>query len=114
MHVVEELSATVLVHNLPRGVVGIHQMPVPVVEVDAEILPEVGQAMFLIQVGGGVVPRDLQRDLQRTYDVQSIVNEAHGKREKLFTLGTVTFCGNLQFLGKCCDSKSLSIITLQI
>lgn len=62
VHVEEEFSATVLSDN---GSVAsrewVHKVPVPVVQIDANILAEVSQAMLLIQVRGGVVPWDDDR-----------------------------------------------------
>lgn len=51
VHVIEKLSASVLVDDVDVGSLeGVHQMPVPVVEVDADVLTEVGHALLRLQV----------------------------------------------------------------
>jgi hypothetical protein len=61
VHVVEQLASPVLGDDLPRRLERVHQVPVPVVEVDPQVLPEVGQPVLLFQVGRGVVFGDLDR-----------------------------------------------------
>lgn len=63
VHVVEELAAPVLFDHLTRSRKGVDQMPVPVVQVDAQVLTEVGQTVFQLQVSRCVVHRNFQRRL---------------------------------------------------
>lgn len=64
VHVVEELAAAVLVDDGAVRLEGVDEVPVPVVEVYAEVLAEVGEAVLLLQVRRGVVQRDLDRGLK--------------------------------------------------
>lgn len=64
VEVVEELAPPVLVYEAARTVMGIDEVPVPMVQVDANVLPEVRNPVLLFQVGSGVVHGDLERLLQ--------------------------------------------------
>ena len=56
VHVIEQLSPTVLVDDGAVGrVEGVHEVPVPVVEVDADVLAEVRHALFRFLVACCVV-----------------------------------------------------------
>lgn len=48
VHVVEQLSASVLVHDVDSGVEGIDQVPVPVMQVDAQVLSEVSHPVLFL------------------------------------------------------------------
>ena len=60
----EQLATSVFPHDNILTVCGIYQMPVPVVEVEADVFTPICQTVFRFQVGGGVVPRDFDRGLQ--------------------------------------------------
>lgn len=64
MHVVEEFTTTVFVDDGTIGFEGVDEVPVPVVEVDAEVFAEVGETVFVLEVGGGVVERDFDWGLK--------------------------------------------------
>lgn len=59
MHVEEQLSSTVLGDDGSiAGGEWVDQMPVPMVEVNADIFAEVGQAVLLFQISRGIVSWD--------------------------------------------------------
>ncbi|CAH0402946.1 unnamed protein product [Chilo suppressalis] len=58
MHVVEQLSPAVLVNDIEGCVEWVHQMPVPVMQVDADILAEVCHTLLWLRVSGGQARRD--------------------------------------------------------
>lgn len=64
MHVIEEFTPAVFVDDGTVSFEGVDEMPVPVVEVDAEVLAEVGETVFVLQVGGGVVEGDFDWGLK--------------------------------------------------
>lgn len=73
MHVIEQLSPTVLVDDgAVGGVERVHEVPVPVVQVDADVLAEVRHALLRLRVVGRVVHRD--RYGQLTNSLQSITH----------------------------------------
>jgi hypothetical protein len=69
VHIVEELSAPVFFDHIAGAGEGVDQMPVPVVQVDAQILSEIGQTVLELQVCRSVVCRNLQRGLKIIYRI---------------------------------------------
>lgn len=63
VHVEKQLAAPVLVDNVERPVERINQMPVPMVQVDADVLAEVADTVLGVQIVGGIVAGYLDRDL---------------------------------------------------
>lgn len=67
MHVVEEFAATIFIYDGAVGrVEGVYQVPVPVVEVDADVLAEVRHTLLRLQVRGCVVRWYQDWDLEDT------------------------------------------------
>ena len=64
VHVIIEFASPVLDHDLPRPGEGVHEVPVPVVQVDAQILPEVRHAVLHVQVWTREVQRNIDWNLQ--------------------------------------------------
>ena len=69
VHIVKELAAPVLLDHITGSGEGVDQMPVPVVQVDAQILSEIGQTVLELQVCRRVVCRNLQRSLKIIYRI---------------------------------------------
>lgn len=61
VHVVEHLAASVLRDQATVAVEREHQVPVPVMQVDADILAEVPQTLLRVQVRRRVIRRDDDR-----------------------------------------------------
>lgn len=55
MHVVKQFSAAVLIDDLRRSLEWINEMPMPVMKVNADVLPEVANSVLHVQVVGSVV-----------------------------------------------------------
>lgn len=58
VHVIEQLSSPVLVDDGEICLEGVHQMPVPMVQVDANVLAEVRHALLGLGIRGRQVGGD--------------------------------------------------------
>lgn len=69
MHVVEKFPTTILSDDTIRTFERINQVPMPVVEVDPQVFPEVRQAMFRFQIRSSVISRNdngvLKKDVEK-------------------------------------------------
>lgn len=66
MHVVKEFAAPVLVDDVQRPVERIHQMPVPVVQINADVLAEIADPVLRVEIVGRVIARYFDRNLLHT------------------------------------------------
>lgn len=64
MHVKEQFAASVLVDDVAGSTVRVHQMPVPMMQVHADVFSKVAHPMLDVQVVGGIVERDFDRSLK--------------------------------------------------
>lgn len=55
MHVIEQFSASVFVYDLHGPVERVDQVPVPVMEVDADVFAEVADSVLHVQMVGSVI-----------------------------------------------------------
>lgn len=68
MHVEEQLSSAIFSHDAAVGSrKRVHEMPVPVMKVDAHIFAPVRQPVLFFQIGGGIISwnndwRTLEKD----------------------------------------------------
>ena len=63
MHVVEQLTTSILIDYVIRTLSRIHQMPMPMVQVHTDILAEVGQPLLILPIGSSVVHCNVYCDL---------------------------------------------------
>jgi len=61
MHVVKNFTSSVFLHNFARPRERVNEMPVPVVEVDAQIFAEIGETVLDLQVCGSEVTWNFDR-----------------------------------------------------
>lgn len=57
MHVVEQFTPAVLVDNVARSLERVHQVPVPMVEIDTDVFAEITDPVLGVQIVGGVIVR---------------------------------------------------------
>lgn len=57
MHVIEQFTTSVFVDNALWSLKRVHQVPVPVVEVQADIFAEIAEFVLRVQVRGGKISR---------------------------------------------------------
>jgi len=61
VHVVEKFSPAVFLNNFARPRERVNEMPVPVVEVDAQIFAEIGETVLNLQVCGSIISWNFNR-----------------------------------------------------
>lgn len=63
VHVIEQLTPSILIDYLAGALERVHQVPVPVVQIDADVLAKVGDAMLQLQIGRAIIARYLNGGL---------------------------------------------------
>lgn len=55
MHVKKQFTAPVFVYDIHRPVERVDQMPMPMVEVDTDVLAEIADSVLEVQIVGGII-----------------------------------------------------------
>jgi len=55
MHVKKQFTAPIFVYDIQRSVERIDQMPMPMVEIDTDVLAEIADSVLEVQIVGGII-----------------------------------------------------------
>lgn len=73
MHVKKQFTTPVLIYNIERSVERVDQMPMPVMEVDANVFAEITNPVLRVQVVGRIIVRYFDWSLlQKHIDIYNI------------------------------------------
>jgi len=68
VHVIKQLTASVLVDDARRSFVRVHQMPVPMVKVYTDVFAKVADSVLRVQIARGIIVRYFDRSLINNTD----------------------------------------------
>jgi len=73
VHVKKQFTTPVLIYNIERSVERVDQMPMPVMEVDANVFAEITNPVLRVQVVGRIIVRYFDWSLlQKHIDIYNI------------------------------------------